>query len=251
MTTVPSITSDELKAARLEPFQRGKSRSHADLYALTWQNQPGLLKDFSNRPWWLRVFWARPLLAREARMMELLNGLPGVPRLLARVGRDGILIERLDARSMPRRSESRPPLEYFERATELVKALHKRGLSHGDLHRTNLLIDDKGNPYLIDFTTSLTNDTGRWAFVSRYLFRRGAQADLSKMAQMKACYYPTNLTAEEAHALANPPLALVIGRFFKRNVYRYKKQRHRQRLYRRMLNFFGSPTATRAGDPPL
>lgn len=93
---------------------------------------------------------ARLLLARERRALQVLEGLPGVARVLA-YEPPGILVRSFltgtalcRARSLPR--------DFFERLEELVRALHERGVCHNDLHKeANVLVGDDGYPGLVDF----------------------------------------------------------------------------------------------------
>ena len=42
-----------------------------------------------------------------------------------------------------------------------VKAMHKAGIIHGDLHRNNIIINNKGEPWLIDFGKSIALPAGK------------------------------------------------------------------------------------------
>lgn len=78
---------------------------------------------------------------------------------------DGIAMEHLDAFNMRRILEGQTTegikdelpdrfsaKTFFERLRAYVKAMHKRGIVHNDLHLRNLMVDrTNGNPYVIDF----------------------------------------------------------------------------------------------------
>ena len=93
---------------------------------------------------------ARVLLAREARCLERLAGLPGLPGDAVRRGRQ--ILEREWLAGDPLWAARSLPSDYFERLEELVCALHERGVCHNDLHKeNNVLVGEDGFPRLIDF----------------------------------------------------------------------------------------------------
>jgi predicted Ser/Thr protein kinase len=56
-----------------------------------------------------------------------------------------------------------PPLNpaLKQKIANKVAALHKAGIIHGDLHRNNIIINNKGEPWLIDFGKSLNLPSGK------------------------------------------------------------------------------------------
>ena len=96
----------------------------------------------------------------EFRLTRALHalGLP-VPRPVAamyqRRGasyRAAILIERLqDVRSLAQLAEADPARAPWDKAGRLVSRFHRAGLDHADLNAHNVLFDDDGKGWLIDF----------------------------------------------------------------------------------------------------
>jgi predicted Ser/Thr protein kinase len=212
------IPYHQIKAQPWKLLQRGRSLAQADLYTLEWNGQSVVLKDVTARPLWMRWLWGRWTLGREARGMIAAEGLTGVPRVLARVGRDAILLEMIPGSTLAK-PVSPPPLEYFNRLTALVAALHQRGVAHGDLRRTNLMIDERGQPYLVDFASAIVTRPGVLGFIWRVAYRCCVQIDQSKLARLKAACYPNALTAAEVVAIENPPWFLWVGQFLRRRIY--------------------------------
>lgn len=232
MPEIPEITRGDLKGRIGAQFHEARHRLSADLYEVDWQGQRALLKDYANRSWWVRRFWAPVLVGREFRTLRRLQGLQGVPRLYARVGSDALLMQRLDAHRLPRNYEEPPDPVLFDRLTTLVKELHGRGVGHGDLRRMNILMDDEAHPYLIDFETAVTAKEGFWGALSRFGARRLARIDRIGLAKIKQDFYPDMLTDEERALIEDTPWYLHVGYFLKRHVYRLKKPHHRKRMRR-------------------
>jgi len=112
---------------------------------------------------------ARFLLRREARCLEHLAGLRGLPGGVQRPAR--AVLERDWLEGTPLWAAQRLPLDYFERLEELVASIHARGVCHNDLHKeNNVLVGEDGYPRLIDFQLGSVHRPG-----SRSLRARAAE----------------------------------------------------------------------------
>jgi len=94
---------------------------------------------------------ARALLRREVRALRVLEGVPGVARVLEE-SRGSRALVRSFLPGTPLCLASELPRDFFERFEELVRALHERGVCHNDLHKEgNVLVGSDGYPNLVDF----------------------------------------------------------------------------------------------------
>jgi len=236
MASIPDIAREELGLIPEEPFHKSPSRVQADLFEIRWKGRPALLKDYSRRPPFLRLWLTPVLTAREFRALRRIQDVTGVPELLARVGRDAFLMEKLDAYRIPRNKDKdiRPSPAYFDAVAELVSSLHDRGIAHGDLRRKNIMLNSEEKPFLIDFGTAVTAKPGFWGLPSRILFRRVAKVDCVTLARIKYEFYPDALTPQERHELEHPPYWLRFGQFFKKRIYRLKKPHHRKAFIKKI-----------------
>jgi RIO-like serine/threonine protein kinase len=130
----------------------------------------------------------------EARALERLAGLDGVPRLISF---DGRRLDRgfIDGRPM---QEARPrDPAYFRDARRLVLAIHARGVTHNDLAKEpNWLVRDDGRAAVVDFQMAYTGSRH-----SRF-FRLLAWEDLRHLLKHKRHYLPETLTPVERRVLA-------------------------------------------------
>ena len=123
---------------------------------------------------------ARFLMAREARALAAVEGLVGVPSLVADAGaleapsldgarpaaRDTLLREWIAGRPLHRADELAD--DFFDHLDGLVGELHERGVCHNDLHKEmNILVGEDGFPYLIDFQLASRHRTRGRVFRAR------------------------------------------------------------------------------------
>jgi hypothetical protein len=101
----------------------------------------------------------RLLAAREAGFMDRLRGIQGIPRSLGRVVCGGRPLEHAVSRAWVSGHALAPNEQvntgFFPAFRRILAAVHARGVAHVDLHkRENILVDDNGDPWLIDFQIS-------------------------------------------------------------------------------------------------
>lgn len=154
-----------------------------------------IVRDACAAPSWTRAL-ARALLRREAAVLAVLDGISGIPELLAT---DGC---RLTRRFIPGRPlyEARPTdPAFFREALRLLCRLHGQNVVHNDLAKEpNILVHASGGPVFIDFQLA-------WAPRRRgRLFRLLAYEDLRHLLKHKRTYCRDRLTARQLRILATP-----------------------------------------------
>jgi RIO-like serine/threonine protein kinase len=145
--------------------------------------------------WWLR-WLARRLAAREARALQALRGVAGIPELLAW---DGDVLTRswIEGSAM---QVARPRMpEYFRGARRLLARVHRAGVVHNDTAKEpNWLVCAGAIAALVDFQLAGTfSRRGR-------IFRMLAREDLRHLLKHKRTYLPDALTRRERSILASP-----------------------------------------------
>jgi RIO-like serine/threonine protein kinase len=139
---------------------------------------------------------ARRLLAREARVLAVLDGMTGVPQLI-RTDRD--TLDRSYVEGKPMQVGKPTELDYFRAAARLLRKLHRHNVVHNDLAKEpNLLLTTDGQPAFIDFQLSwFAHRRGR-------LFRTLAREDIRHLLKHKKTYCAEHLTRREKVILDNP-----------------------------------------------
>lgn len=152
-------------------------------------------RDVAAARWWARWF-ARGAAAREARALQRLASIDGVPALL---GWDGRELLRSYLAGAPMQQAQPRQRGYYRDALRLLARLHRRGVVHNDLAKEpNWLVRADGSPALVDFQIAWTRGRrGR-------LFRLLAREDLRHLLKHKRTYCAAALSARQRAILQTP-----------------------------------------------
>ncbi|MFP4056955.1 MAG: hypothetical protein ACLF0G_08805 [Candidatus Brocadiia bacterium] len=199
-----------------------------------------VVKDFRYAPWLLRHTYGRWLVSREARVYARLDGVPGVPAFHGRLDPFAFAVTHIEGQTLKALPRRDIPAAAFDRLEEVIRRIHDAGVVHLDAHqKTNVLLDPRGQPYLVDFATALCLGTGP---VGRLLVRLLGRADRLGVFKLKARYCPDALREGEAKRLRRgrrlgwlwPPSALRrLIRWVKRGPAARTQGREGQRAQRR------------------
>jgi predicted Ser/Thr protein kinase len=182
----------------LSPRLLRKGRDYEpDLFIYDVNGEPIVVKDFARKDPVTRNLWGRISIRREAKALERLAGVPGVPQFRGRPDAFAVAMTYVESSSVSPLISARQGNERFVRELEaIVAAMHERGVLHMDLkHRTNIVVTTDGHPVVLDFTSSMRVNPrwfgGRWA---RWLFGGGDRIALRKWKRQLA---PDLLTPRE------------------------------------------------------
>jgi serine/threonine protein kinase len=96
----------------------------------------------------LLIFWEKFIYSK-------LQGIKGIPVLMTSTNNLTLITKFMGGKNL-RETDQAPNEAYFRSLVCLIKQMHSRGVIHLDLrNRRNYGIDDEGNPYLVDFASSL------------------------------------------------------------------------------------------------
>jgi RIO-like serine/threonine protein kinase len=152
-------------------------------------------RDIAAARWWARWF-ARGAAAREARALQRLAEVDGVPALL---GWDGRELLRSYIAGAPMQQAQPRQRGYYRDALRLLAQMHRRGIVHNDLAKEpNWLVRGDGSPALVDFQIAWTRGRRGW------LFRLLAREDLRHLLKHKRTYCAAALSARQRAILQTP-----------------------------------------------
>lgn len=138
------------------------------------------------------AYIGRFLRNRELKILRRLNGLDQIPNFLGTFGRNGLIYEYIEGKSL----DERPPLpdNFFSQLEKLLDKIHDRNVCYMDMNkRGNILIGKDGRPYLIDFQISLFLPGRFWSRL-RQNFQK---ADRYHLLKHKRKFRPDLLTEDE------------------------------------------------------
>lgn len=231
MPPIPDFPYADVRMRCTACMHEARSLAQADIYTLDWNGRPAVLKDFSRRPWLVRILWARAIAGREVRALRRLAGIRGVPQIFGAAGPEAFILELMQADRLPKTDTTPPPDSYWADARRLIGEMHARGVAHGDLRRKNLMISPQGEAVLIDFATAMRRRKGWAAPFFNFLYNRCRHIDCITLARIKASY-GVPLDEEETQLLKSAPWYLRTGRWFKKNIYRWRKPRAWRKLFK-------------------
>jgi serine/threonine protein kinase len=168
------------------------------LYRVQVNGKTLMVKDVQNRffPFrWTLGLW---LIQREWKIYSRLTGIKGIPKPVARIDRFAFTMEFVPGRPVQRGETL--SATFFHELGEVLEKVHSRGVVHMDLrHKGNILITEKGEPFLIDFNSSFAfKEKG---FFRRYFFPFLRRVDYGGLLKLKQRVCPSSMTPEESARL--------------------------------------------------
>ncbi len=126
----------------------------------------------------------RTMLRNELRAYSRLEGLAGIPRCYGLIDQRHLVLEHVGGVPF-RRADIADRAFYFERLLELLRAMHGRGVAHGDLKKKdNVLVVDGRMPYVIDFGVAVCRREG-FAPLNNYWYRLAQTFDYNAWVKLK------------------------------------------------------------------
>ncbi len=156
-----------------------------------------VVKDVSGMHGFLRWLYGRRMLDREARALEGLAGSTHVPRLIARMSRDVIVMERIKGKPLHHKKVVRLWMnEALDSLGAAIAEMHARGFVHLDLRqRENILVRTGGHVTLIDFESAF--DLSRGFIRRRVLFPMLARIDRHALLKWRYRFARDSLSKRE------------------------------------------------------
>lgn len=199
-------------------LKRGERFLAPDVYRTCLDGQLAVVKDYSRYRGTPVALIARLMVRREARMLARLGGWKHAPALLGTLGGLAVGMEFIPGETLT--SAQAVSGEVFEQLQRALGRLHAAGITHNDLHGTNVVVS-AGVPVLLDFTSAWR--VPRWLRhnpVTRQL-RRSDMKNLLKMRQRVTGQAPS---AAQAALVADPGWVAAVRQGWKR-FYRWAKRR--------------------------
>jgi serine/threonine protein kinase len=173
---------------------KGKAPGKPDLIQVEVGGRSLMIKDVKKKSFLLRWTLGIWLIQKEWKIYSRLKGMKGIPQSIERIDRFAFAMEFIPGRPLLR-GEALPP-SFFSDLQQVLKEVHARGVVHLDLrHKGNVLLSDRGKPFLIDFNSSFAFEEK--GFFRRYLFPLLRWVDDGALLKLKERISPSLMTPEE------------------------------------------------------
>ena len=124
----------------------------------------------------------RHALRQEHRAYQRLVGVTGIPQCHGLIEDRWLVLDFVEGDAF---RDARPGPDFFDHLLETIRAMHERGVAHGDLKRkSNLMVDRSGHPVLLDLGAATLRRPGRHP-VNHRLFDFMRQTDLNAWVKLK------------------------------------------------------------------
>jgi hypothetical protein len=204
------LTRDVLTTLPNRSLHRARNWSKADVYLCEWPSGSGqkiVIKDLKRCPLWFRFLIGRSFLRREWNALCALRDMNEVPLPIARPDADSIAMEYRPGKSVKRFKRGLLPREVLQRIEDVISQLHARGVTHGDLHRKNVMVGEDGEVTLIDWATACVFAPQLKGSKPKGLreraFSEWQALDNRALVKMKQYHFPHALGHEEKQILTD------------------------------------------------
>jgi serine/threonine protein kinase len=169
-----------------------------DLNRIETEGHTFMVKDVRRRSIFLRWTLGLWLIHKEWKIYSRLKGLKGIPRPVGRIDPFAFAMEYIPGKAVGRDETLSP--SFFSELERVLREVHSRGVVHMDLrHKGNILVSEKGEPFLIDFNSSFSfREKG---ILKRFLFPLFQWVDVGGLLKLKERVLPSSMTPEETSFL--------------------------------------------------
>ena len=120
------------------------------------------------------------------------------------------VLQSVEARPVPELRPGELSDDFFAAVSDLVAAMHRRGVAHADLRLANILVDRQGQPVVIDFAASIMTGSNP---IAALLFPLVCDYDWRWVRKLKQRMALHLLSAEERQVLNyRPPMVRLFRR---------------------------------------
>lgn len=202
-------------------LQHSSSSFKATVYRTCMNGQHVVIKDYANSHPFFRATICQYLLRREIKAIKRAQNIIGVPTFLGTYGRYGFVIELIEGCETTESmlSSHRRLLCQLEKR---IQALHNSGVTHNDIRLSNLLVDNCGLLYIIDFAGAVLRP--KWTTSLSYvLFKIARLSDQVKVVRLKQKFGQELLSDQEKRLIIYGKLFKFISLCWKKYIYSWMK----------------------------
>jgi len=198
-------------------LKRGRSVWQPDTSLLALADGRRLVvKDMRPRPTVVSQTWGRYVLRREHSALLRLQGSGFAPEPVGMIDSRVLAMEAIDGEMLPKSAGGLVGSAFFDRLRQEIERMHREGVAHGDIRRTNVMVRRDGMPVLIDFASATIRPASLWRFVGRCVCALQRRVDLATCEKLRAVVVQGHRSMEVER---NYPWFMNTGRFLRKTVY--------------------------------
>lgn len=216
MPQLCSLSRQQLRNTDKTLLHKGKSAFQADLYKVTVDGRDIVVKDFLRCPAIARKTVCRYIVAQEVKALKHLDCIEAVPSYLGNIDINAYMMVYIEGQQISSRKKYDESL--FNDINNAISHMHSLGMTHNDLHRRNILVDNNNKPYLIDFASTVyrTERKGPYGWIKNTFFHFLEKIDNAKVVRLKLAYIDNyEMTDEEKKLVTHKMRYRKISRFWK------------------------------------
>lgn len=214
--------SSPLSFEKIHLIHQAHSETQADIWLVRLASgESAVLRDYSGPRIWAARLLCRWALRREVKVHRILDGSPGIPKLLGVIDRDRYLMEWIEGTPLSGFKKTQLPESFFQDLEAALAAMHDRRVAHGDLRNKNIMVTPDQRPMVIDFSTAWWGT--HWWRTPFFWFLRSL--DRRRLAKSKSKFCPESLRPEEKQLLERDPWHLRLGRLYRHGLYARLRRR--------------------------
>jgi hypothetical protein len=176
------------------PVRKGNPFGKPDLSRIEQKERAVLVKDVGGKPFIFRWTLGLWLIQKEWKIYSLLAGIRGIPQPIERIDRFAFAVEWIEGKPIDRGEPL--PTDFFQNLERVLSDFHSRGVAHLDIrHKGNILVSERGEPYLIDFNSSFSFIEKGW--LRRYFFPFLQWVDHGGFLKLKQRVSPGTMTPQD------------------------------------------------------
>ena len=195
--TAPSRQEFESSVATVLRSQRHRN---ADLFVIDTPGTGMVVKDFSNKSWYIRIL-GRMQIAHECRAYRWLGDMRGIPRFVGRIDRFALAIEKVEVTQLTYAvNRYSAGARHLAGLASVLEEFRSRGFVHLDLRgRRNVMIRPSGEIVVLDLAGAIWfRPNGFWFRLFRPLIEAN---DRNTLFKWKVLLTPDTLTEHERASL--------------------------------------------------
>lgn len=210
-----SITRQELDAQPVKILSRGRNWTKAQVRLVRWNSRSLVVKDMRAAHPLFRVLVGWWLIRHEQIISRELSGIRGIPGSISRIDRYAFARAFVEGKPLSTFQPGEVPAGIFLDLERIVRAVHGRGIAHGDIHHRDIIVNGVGESFLIDFATAMRR--GRWwNLPKKWLFQQYCRIDLRSVFKLKSRFLKEPLPSREAQFLLREPVLHRMGKWVRK-----------------------------------